>query len=180
VLDAGPDITVEGPNGSVNASANGNAYRATLSSSGTYLSPGTITVSAPGGKDVPSFSTSLALPALPTMTSPQPDSANAIPVTRSSGMTVSWTPGAANEYVAIAAYSATDNAYSLGASLLCIAPAAAGSFVVPPSALLALPAGSFAGLDFQALVAPANLTGTGLEVTEWTLEYNYFTPLAFN
>ena len=89
-LNVGPQITVQGPNGSKTASGSGGDYRTTLRSTGNYFAPGAITVSAPGGTDVPSFSATIAVPALPTMTSPVPDSVNPISVTRSNGLTVTW------------------------------------------------------------------------------------------
>jgi len=179
LLDAGPQLTVQGPNGSQNASLNGNFYQATLSANGGFFSPGTITVSAPGGANVPSFSTSVTLPVLPTMTSPPPDPANAFSVTRSSGLTVSWSGGAANEYIVLIGASATDNTYSVGTFFECVSPASAGSFVIPPSVLLALPPGNFGGMDFSPTLAPVSLTGTGLDITELTLQYAYHTPLTF-
>jgi uncharacterized protein (TIGR03437 family) len=178
-LDAGPQLTVQGPKGSINASGSGGVYKATLSASGNFFSPGTITVSGPGGADVPSFSTSIALPVLPTMTSPPPDSVNSLSVTRSSGLTVSWSGGSANEYIELDGLSATDNTYTYGASFQCTASAGSGSFTIPPSVLLALPAGNSGGLYFRPTVMPLNLTGTGLAVTYLNSQYEYYAPLAF-
>jgi len=64
---------VQAPNGSKTVSGGPGDYAGVLSASGNFFSAGTITVSTPGGADVPAFSTSIALPAFPTMTSPQPD-----------------------------------------------------------------------------------------------------------
>jgi hypothetical protein len=178
-LDAGPQITVQGPAGSQSASGSGGGYSATLGGAGNFFSPGTITVSAPGGKDVHSFSASITLPALPTMTSPPPDAANPFSVTRSSGLTVIWAGGSANTYIELDGFSATDNTYSNGVSFQCSVPAGPGSFTIPPSVLLALPANNFGGLDFRPGVMPVAIPGTGLNITQLTLQYDYFTPLAF-
>ena len=39
-----------------------------------------------------------------------------------------------------------------------------GGFTVPSYVLLALPAGSFAGLDFMPTVTPVNFSATGLNL----------------
>ena len=175
-LDVGPQLTVQGPNGSKSASTSG---KTTLSSSGNFFAPGTITVSAPGGKDVPAFSASITVPAPPTMTSPPPDTVNQFPVTRSSGLTVSWSGGSPNAYIELDGFSNTDNTSTVGAAFQCLTTAGAGTFTVPPSVLLALPAGNFGGLDFYPTVLPVNLTGSVLTVSGLTFRYDYFAPLAF-
>lgn len=178
-LDAGPQITVQAPAGSKSASGSGGNYSTTLSASGDFFSAGTITVSAPGGADVPAFSASITLPALPVMTSPAPDSVNPLSVTRSNGLTVSWSGGLANEYIELDGYNNTDNSGAIGASFQCTVPATVGTFVVPPSVLLALPAGSFGGLIFHPAVMPVNLPNSGLSASRLTLRYSYFAPLTF-
>ena len=178
-LDAGPQITVQGPKGSKNASGSGGSYNTTLDGSGNFFTPGTITVSVPGGADVHSVSTSITLPALPVMTSPPPDSVNPFSVTRSSGLTVAWSGGSANAYIQLDGFSAADNTNTSGASFQCTVPADNGTFTVPPSVLLAFPAGNFGGLYFQPAITPVNLPGTGLTIAQLTLQYQYFTPLAF-
>lgn len=177
-LNAGPQITVQGPNGTKTVSRSDD-YETTLSSTGNYFAPGTITVSAPGGADVPAFSTSITLPALPIMTSPPPDAATPFIVTRSSGLPVSWSGGSANGYIQLNGFSNTDNTGANGISFQCSVPAASGTFTIPPSVLLALPPNNFGGLEFNPAITPVNITGTGLNVTQVTLQYTYFTPLAF-
>lgn len=179
LLNVGPQITVQGPNGSKNASGSGGDYRTTLSSTGNYFAPGTITVSAPGGADVPSFSASITVPALPTMTSPPPDAANPTSVTRANGLTVTWSGGSPAAYIQLNGWNYTDNTFTYGISFQCSVPAASGTFTIPPSVLLPLPASNFGGLEFHPSVTPVNITGTGLDVTQLTLQYGYFTPLAF-
>ena len=87
-LDAGAQVTLQGPNGAKNASLSGGQFNATVSATGNYLTPGAYTVSAPGGKDVSAFSASIAIPASATLTSPPPDAASPVSVTRSNGLTV--------------------------------------------------------------------------------------------
>ncbi len=177
-LDFGPQITVQGPNGTKSASSSGGQFRTVIDPKGNYLAPGTYTVSAPGGADIPAFTASIAIPAMPTMISPQPDAANPIPVTRANGLTVNWTGGPQAAYIQLEVFSATDNSYSNGADLVCSAPAAAGTFTIPPGALLALPAGSFAQLAFRPFAAPVVPNIPGVNVAFLSAWYAYFTPIA--
>jgi uncharacterized protein (TIGR03437 family) len=178
-LDAGPQITVQGPGGNKNVAGSGGTYKATVSANGSYLSAGNYTVSAPGGVDVPKFSAQFAIPTMPTMTSPTPDAPNPTTVTRSNGLTVTWTGGQANGIIQLEGYNATDNTYSVGADFLCTVPAAAGTFTIPPSVLLAIPAGNFGGMELRSYMAPVNLTGTGLSVAFINAWYGSFAPLNF-
>jgi hypothetical protein len=170
---------VQGPNGSKNASGGGGDYRATLSSTGNFFAPGVITVSAPGGADIPALSASITVPAFPTMTSPPPDSANLTSVTRANGMTVTWSGGSPAGFIELDGFSYTDNTFTNGISFQCSVPAGSGSFTIPPSVLLPLPAGNFGGLNFDPQVMPVSIPGTGLTVTQITFKYDYFTPLSF-
>ena len=181
-LDAGPQITVQGPNGSKSFPAANGSYGGTLSNTGNFLAPGTVTVSAPGGADVKAFSVPVTVPAMPTQTSPTPDSPNPFTVARSNGLTVNWTGGAANTYIKLDGFNQTDNVGALGASFTCIVPASQGTFTIPAYVLLALPASgqfTFGGLDFRPAILPGSLPGTGLNITQVTLQYDYFTSLAF-
>lgn len=143
--------------------ANGGDYRATLSGTGNYFAPGTITVSGPGGSDVHGFSTSITLPALPTMTSPPPDSINPTSVTRANGLTVTWSGGSPTGYVELNGFSNSDNTGANGVSFQCSVQAGSGTFTVPPSVLLALPGNNFGGLSFSPAIIPVNIPGLGLE-----------------
>lgn len=158
--DAGSSFTVTGPNGSKTVAGNPGHFSATLSGSGTFLTPGAFTISGKGGADVGAFSASFNIPVAPVMTSPA-IYATQPPVTRSSGLPVAWTGGASNAYVQIQIQSATDNTYTNGATAICNAPANAGSFTIPPYVLLALPAGNFASFQFQQQTEAA-FTATGL------------------
>ena len=163
-LDSGAQITVQGPNGSTSAGVNGGTSSAVVSSTGAYLVPGTYTISAPGGKDIPAFTASITIPTMPTMTSPTPDAAAPITVTRSNGLTVTWTGGQPNGYVQLEIYNATDNTFTTGADIQCSAPAAAGTFTIPANVLMALPAGGFGGLTFRPYANPTAISVTGLDL----------------
>jgi uncharacterized protein (TIGR03437 family) len=178
-LDAGAQITVQGPNGSKSASLNGGSFNTSLSDTGSYLVPGTYTVSGPGGADVHAFNASTAIPSLPTMTSPPPDASTPFQVTRANGLTVTWSGGQANGVVELEGFSATDNTGLVGNDFLCRVPAAAGSFTIPPNILLALPAGNFGRLAFRPFANTATLTGSGLSFSKVVAWNVYFTPLAF-
>jgi uncharacterized protein (TIGR03437 family) len=178
-LDVGQQITVQGPNGNKNVAGSGGTYTAMISANGSFLSAGTYTVSAPGGADVPKFSAQVTLPTMPAMTSPTPDAPNPTTVTRSNGLTVTWTGGQANEIIQLEGFSATDNTYNVGADFLCSVPAAAGTFTIPPSVLLAMPAGNFGGLIFRSFVTPVSLTGTELSVAFINAWYASLAPMDF-
>ena len=177
-LDAGAQVTLQGPNGAKNASLSSGQLNATVSATGNYLTPGAYTVSAPGGKDVSTFSASITIPASATLTSPPLDAASPVSVTRSNGLTVTWS-GSQAGYIQIEVFGATDNTFTTGADVQCNAPAAAGSFTIPPSVLLALPAGNFGQLAFRPFANPANLTGSGLNFSKLLAWSEFVTPLAF-
>jgi uncharacterized protein (TIGR03437 family) len=178
-LDAGAQLTLQGPNGTKTANSGDGEYRTVLSNNGTYFSPGVLTTSLPGGRDVSKFTMSLTLPALPTLTSPPPDSASGFSVTRANGMTVTWTGGSPAGLVEIFGIGATDNTYTAGATFDCLAPAGPGTFTVPPNILLAMPATNFGALYFHALVGPTNFPGTNLNATETSLYFETFANLIF-
>jgi uncharacterized protein (TIGR03437 family) len=162
-LDAGSSFTVKGPNGSMTVMGN---TKAPLSAAGAFLVPGDYTITGTGGKDVGPFSASITYPASPTLVSPL--SANNFTVTRSNGMTVTWTGGAPNGHVEIQVLSAIDNTFNVGALATCKVPASAGTFTIPSYVLLALPAGNFTyfalGPGTIQAAAAAPFTATGLNV----------------
>jgi hypothetical protein len=165
-LDAGSSFTVNGPNGSMTVAGTPGQTAATLSDGGNFLVPGSYTVSGTGGNDVGPFSGTITFPTSPTLLSPL--SAVGLIVTRSSGMTVTWTGGDPNGSVEIAVASMTDNTYTTGALANCKVPASAGTFTIPSYVLLALPAGNFTGFELgpgtNQAAATAPFTATGLTV----------------
>jgi len=173
-LDAGPNFKLTGPNGTQTVSSNnGGVYSATLSSTGSFLSPGNYTLTGSGGADVGPINLAFAIPAPPTLTGAA--AANNVPVTRANGFTVTWTGGTAG-FVQILGSSPIDNTATNGASFICTAPASAGSLTIPPSVLLALPAGSNGNWDFISGALPdVTFTATGLNLGFLTPTYD--TPI---
>ena len=148
VLDAGDMLTVTGPNGVktlVKGSATGLQYSRTLGSVTTgipggtpvYLDKGSYTVTGPGGPGVGAFSAAITLPDPLVKT----NQAVTDTMTRSMGQTVTWTGGDATGTVLILGFSTTAGA-RVGREFLCVEKASAGTFTVPASVLLALPATS--------------------------------------
>jgi len=137
-LDGGPSIKVTGPNGVQNIPTTGK--QVTLAP-GTFLAPGPYTFSGTGGADVGSFTAPFTIPTPATLTSPA--SGPLVTVTRSNGVTITWSGGSASSIIQISGGNATDSTGSLGASFICLAAASAGTFTIPPSVLLALPPGEF-------------------------------------
>ncbi len=154
-LDAGASFALKGPNSSVTLAAQGG----TLSSNGTFLAPGAVTVTGGGGKDIGAFSGTVNIPGFPSLTSPV--SANGLTVTAANGMQVSWTGGGGNVIVAIS--SASDSTFTTGATVACVAPASAGGLTIPAWALSVLPTGS--NTNFQTVYGKtsAAFTASGLD-----------------
>ncbi|MGH9719686.1 MAG: hypothetical protein ACRD8O_05700 [Bryobacteraceae bacterium] len=159
-LNAGSSFTVRGPNGSVPVAGTAGQFSARLSVAGTFLVPGVYSVTGTGGADVGPFSATITIPATPALVSP----VNNAMVTRSSGLTVTWTGGGPNGNVVMIVTSATDNTYNNAGQAICLAPASAGTFTIPPYVLLALPAGNFAGFVFAPAGATVPFTATGLNL----------------
>ncbi len=151
-LDAGPQITVSGPNGvkQLTQLQGGGVgiYDAqlgggTVGSAGygpLYLSQGSYTITGPGGKDVGPFSATINLPQALTWT----DQASITAVNRAQGVTVHWTGGDPSGIVLITGYSINvpdinNPNVSAGAGFFCTAQVSAGQFTVPPVVLLSLP-----------------------------------------
>jgi uncharacterized protein (TIGR03437 family) len=140
--DAGPGFTVTGPDGVQNVPAsNSGRSTAVLSAAGTYLSPGAYTVSGTGGADIGAFSATATLAIAPTLNPPSLG-------TRSAGTTVTWTGGSPGALVEIQV-SGSVGTSGTGATAVCYASSSAGSMVIPPSVMLALPATNFGLFQFQ-------------------------------
>jgi hypothetical protein len=135
-------------------------------------------VSAPGGPDSPAFSATITIPQMPVLSSPPPNAATGPLVTRSAGLPVTWTGGAANQYIFITGVSATDSNYQAGMSFKCLVPSAPGTFTVPPAITGLMLATNFAGLTFRPIVA-VPLAGSGLQISSMLVQYETYTPLRF-
>jgi uncharacterized protein (TIGR03437 family) len=141
-LDAGPSLTITGPNGTNIATASSTgSYPATLgTSSSPYIVPGAYTVSnGSGGANVAGFSLSQTLPAPIAFTN------FPATVTRSQGVTLTWTNSSAFSVVSINGYagvplSSTNTAY---VEFFCAAPASAGQFTIPSVILSLLPTNGY-------------------------------------
>jgi uncharacterized protein (TIGR03437 family) len=178
-LDGGAQLTITGPNGTKTIAGEGGSYQGPLSGSGAYLAPGTYTVTGPGGTNVSQFTATITIPQMPVMTSPPPDSANATAVTRASGMTVTWSAGSPGAYVVITGSNAVNNSSPAGASFQCLASASAGTFTVPGYVLLALPAGGLGGIRFDPAASPVAFQAQGLNLSYFSAQYDYFSPINF-
>ena len=147
-LDAGPSLTISGPAGnrSIPRLTVGNftAYDQTNNfgnaTPGNWLDPGHYTLSAPGGKDIGQFSTSLDFPPGQFTWTGAPTAAD-FTIDRSQGLTVKWTGGTPGTLVTISGGSIPTgiNPGILGQGFRCVVPVEAGEFTVPPFVLLNLP-----------------------------------------
>lgn len=145
-LNAGPQLTLTGPGGTrgIVRDARSGFYSVTLGmaqvipgvpaqASTLFLEPGTYTVTGPGGPDVGTFNARLTVP--------QPLTTNLDSITtvaRGSALNVTWSGGAANEYIFISGFSARQNP-TVGAVFTCTERASVGRFQVPSEVLLAMP-----------------------------------------
>jgi hypothetical protein len=141
-LDAGPQITVNGPNGTQMAvrqsnQSSGFSYRA-INVPNTYLASGHYTFTGPGGTDVGSFSG--ALDTVLDLVVTNPDDLKVI--NRANGVTVRWTGGDSSTVLTISGGSITVNSSgsTSGFAFACIQNTSAGSFTVPSSILSQVPA----------------------------------------
>jgi hypothetical protein len=142
-LDEGPAMMLTGPRGTKTLSSIVNGYSisvlgASVSNgilpSTLFLDPGSYTLKGFGGQNVGAFTTNFNIPSPPTWTNR--DTTNV--VTRSQGLTVSWTGGDPTQTVAIIGYG-DDLPSNSSAMFACIAPPGSNSFTVPPDMLANLP-----------------------------------------
>jgi uncharacterized protein (TIGR03437 family) len=132
-LDAGPSVSVSGPNGLQIATLfQPGLYTATVPN--TYMAPGRYTFTGRGGRDVGSFSGTLDVS--PELIWTNVDAATV--VTRSGGITVQWTGGDPTQLITIVGQSSVST--SNFATFFCWANNSAGQFTVPANILNQLPA----------------------------------------
>jgi uncharacterized protein (TIGR03437 family) len=163
-LDAGPTITVKGPNGTqrvayADSSAQVSPYLGVLGTGGgwtalglgpstPFLDPGSYTVTGLGGKDVGPFQYTMQIPSGATWTNR--DSITA--VDRSKGLTILWSGGTSStQLVAIIGFS-SNPATNVSGGFACLSDMAPQSFTVPASFLANLPATPASGNAMSALV----------------------------
>ncbi|MGA3098923.1 MAG: hypothetical protein ABSF25_20905 [Bryobacteraceae bacterium] len=167
-LNAGSAVNVTGPLGNQALTLQSGLYYNPASPSFIPTSGGTFSFNnGSGGPDVGAFTTSLTVAAPLTWT----NSSGITTVTRSKGVTVNWTGGNSNTYVEISgsAFSGSSST-SVGGYFYCTAPVSAGTFTVPASVLLSLPAtGTVSGIPIPGTLSvsnytnPAQFTASGLD-----------------
>jgi uncharacterized protein (TIGR03437 family) len=181
-LNAGDAITISGPNGdeplTVSQSGTPGVYAAQLATSSNggnlFLDPGSYTFSGPGGADVAALQGQFTVPS-PIVLS---NAASITSVTRTQGVTLTWTGGDPNGFVNISGYSLATQA-GTGAMFACTAPASAGTFTVPPMVTLALPASSSGGLTLMGVSAPTPFAAQGIDIGLVTASSGVSQPAAF-
>jgi uncharacterized protein (TIGR03437 family) len=148
-------LSVTAPNGVFNLSLASGIPQVQLPSKSLTSSPGTYTFTGAAGTDIGSFRAAINVqgPLSPT------NKAAYATMTRAQGATVTWSGGFTGGDVEIVGN--IGDQYGT-VRFFCHAPSAAGQIVVPPSILLAMPAGS-GSLDITNLTAPQAITATGLD-----------------
>jgi uncharacterized protein (TIGR03437 family) len=172
LLDGGPSVKVTGPNGSQTIKLTDQDVPLPAG----FLAPGAYTITGTGGANVGSVNAPFTIPTPPSPTG-LPNGTN-LTVTRANGVTLNWTGGTASSVVRIVGQQSTDPSNSTGASFRCYAAANAGTFTVPPSVTLSLPAGNFGGWDFKTYT-DGSFTATGLNfgILEMSYDTAIFTTL---
>jgi len=165
-LDAGT-ITVKNPAGtsatlaSIGAIAPG-VYTSLLPAGFITSAGGAFPFHGAGGADVGAFDATVNLPN-PALNWTNQSTASS--VTRSAGLPLTWTGGAAGSYVTISGGSASADSLRSG-SFICTAPVAAGQFTVPSYVLAVLPAGNgtvtLANSTYSSFTAPGIDVGLAL------------------
>lgn len=92
-------------------------------------------------------------------------------LTRSSGLTVTWTGGNSSTDIALVAVEANNDAANSAALALCLAPIAAGTFSLPPEILQSLPATPASAqripawiiVGSESIVSPGTFSAPGLK-----------------
>jgi hypothetical protein len=143
-LDAGPQVTSSGPNGTQTAvrvivQGFGFTYDA-LNVPNTYLAAGRYTLAGPGGANVGAFSGAIDVGQELVVTNNADDFKV---INRSNGITIRWTGGDPSLMLAISGSSVSTP--TDGAAFVCIQNVSAGQFTVPSSVLSQLPASGVIG-----------------------------------
>jgi uncharacterized protein (TIGR03437 family) len=167
-LDAGAALTISGVNGNkqLNPPSGGApglyaAQSSSVNGGALFLDPGSYTVNGPGGAAVGAFQVQVNTKAPVTWSA----GGGLNPVSRSQGLTVTWTGGDPNGSVYIKGNAVVSQAtFSAGAMFACTAPASAGTFTVPPAVTLALPPSSSGGLMVTSVSPPVSFTAPGIDI----------------
>jgi len=143
-FDIGQSPVLTGPKGQKTLSTNflftnagtlGGAISGGILTSSLFLDPGSYTMQSFGGADVGKFATTFTIPQPPTWTNRDQIDA----VDRTQPLQITWSGGDSGQRVAIIGFG-EDLPTNSSAAFVCIAPAGATSFTVPPDLLSNLPA----------------------------------------
>jgi hypothetical protein len=165
-LNAGPQINLTGPDGTLVLPFSNGGYFEPVSGNPAQIIPpggGTFTFNnGAGGTNVGAFTTTL------TESESTPLSwTNATGITsvnRSQGVTVQWTGGASGTFVQITGFSSTTTATNtVSATFTCTAPLSAGQFTVPAPVLESLPASETGSLSLSGVAIPQTFAAPGLD-----------------
>jgi uncharacterized protein (TIGR03437 family) len=170
-LDAGTAISLTGPAGNISMPV----FALPGANTSTFYAPASGTLpnnfipatggafvydNGAGGKDVGHFTATLNLPGSFVWT----NAAQIASVTRTQGVTVTWTGGATGSYVIISGGSGTTvGGKTVTGSFTCEAPVSAGQFTVPVPVLLSLPAASNGNLGLYTSVGTQTFSASGLD-----------------
>ncbi len=175
-LDAGTPIVATPPSGSpfnlTQSAFQGKGYYSSAQGALTQIAPGVYQFTGPGGADVKAFTTSLTVPVNLTWTNQA--AVTGSPIVRANGVTVNWTGGDPASFAYIIGISYNNNpnnsSATLGAEFICIAPISAGTFFVPPSVTLSLPASGASAVSPFGIIAlgtfstPQKFSAVGLDL----------------
>lgn len=154
ILDAGTSIQLNAPGGNqALTTGNGPGYGGKLPLG--PLAQGAYTFTGTGGNDIGKFTASVNVQGALSVT----NSAALNNVTRSQGVTVTWSGGFAGGDVQVSG-DVGDQYGSI--RYYCHAPSSAGQITVPPYILLAIPAGP-GELVVQNTTPPQSITATGVD-----------------
>ena len=167
-LNAGSSVTITGPNGTKTLpQAKTGTYLAQLSALGAtpFLTPGSYTFSnGAGGTDIGPITASVTYPQPLTWT----NQATTKSISISHWLTVTWSGGAAGDYVTIIGITGLAS-IKQDTEFFCNAQASAGTFTIPSQVFALIPP---AGLDsslnpgidfFVGLITTANVTAPNLD-----------------
>ncbi|HTR39144.1 MAG TPA: hypothetical protein VMH80_24880 [Bryobacteraceae bacterium] len=157
--DAGSSLTVKGPNGTQVVPVSSGESAPILAADASFFVPGDYTITGPGGADIGPFSATITFPPSPTLVSP----ANNATVNRADGMTITWTGGDPKGDLRLTVFGAVNPAMGIGNQAMCNAPAAPGTFTIPPYVMLALPTTQSAGFTIAPTATEVSFTATGLD-----------------
>ncbi|MEO7146177.1 MAG: hypothetical protein ABI165_22000 [Bryobacteraceae bacterium] len=167
-LDGGAALSVTGPKGTkpiartntgeYHNTTLGGGVAAVLNPAATFLDPGAYTLTGPGGSDIGAFTSNLTIPQ-PLQLSNKSQFTN---IPRTSDLTVTWTGGGPNDYVAVVGQSTTQSP-QVTATFACSEKASAGKLTIPAWVLSALP-------------ASGTISQSGFTVPGGFLELGYYPP----